>query len=281
MVRTPRPLNGNVLLTIEQTLLDSITTASGFKLYLVPEFNFENNATITGNIAVLPRDYEGDLKEGDEVAFSYKVVSDRIFPNTSDFFVPVAENMNGAVRMWANHKGERLRMMQHEGRIAPFWVGTYFDKKGVFQYGTQGSESEVERWMHNHFKFGNCENFIFKHRITVDNKFYWKCSVENIFAKRKKTSVLSTGDRLICEPMDVPIPEKILKESGLNIPESMIQMRFYDRGKLLSGGRSLGYEKGETISFEEKYIEKYNLWGKDYFLIKKRRVNGKWNKIAA
>jgi hypothetical protein len=267
-------------LEIEQTLLDSITTESGFKLYLVPEYEFEQNSTITGKVASLPKDYDGDLELGDEVAFSYKVVSDRTFPNTSDFFVPVAKDMNGYVRMWANHKGERLRMMAHEGAISMFWVGTYFDKNGLFQYGTQGSESQVERWMHSNFKFGNCENFIFKHRITVDNKHYWKCPVQDVFAKKEGDEIKATGDRIICNYLDVPIDKRILEQSGIMLPESMVQMRHYDRGEVLDGGEDLGFNNGDIISFEEKYMEKYSLWGKTYFLIRKRRVIGSWSKAA-
>jgi co-chaperonin GroES (HSP10) len=276
-----RPLSNNVLLHIEQTLLDTITTESGFKLYLIPEYNFEQNSTITGTIYNLPKDYDGDLNIGDEVAFSYKVVSDRTFPNTADFFVPVADDMNGYVRMWANHKGERLRMMAHEGAISIFWVGTYFDKNGNFQYGTQGTESQVERWMHNNFKFGNCENFIFKNRITIDDTHYWKCSIENIFAKKQGDEIISTGDRIICNHIDVPIDARILRESGIDLPPSAVQMRYYDRATVLNGGEDLGFQKGDIVSFEEKYVEKYELWGKNYFLIKKRRVLGTWENKAA
>lgn len=273
---TPVPLNGFVLIEIEQTLIDTITTDSGFKLYLAPEFNYEENVSITGKIAVLPRNYKGELSVGSEIAFSYKVVSDRIFPSKSDHFVPIADDMNNACRIWYNHKGEKLRMMAHQGAISIFWVGTYFDKNGVFQYGTQGDESHVERWMHNNFKFGNCENFIFKHKFTVDNKDYWKCSIENIFAKKEGDEIISLGDRLICKSIDIPIDQRQLKEAGIDLPQSMVQVRLYDRAVVMSGGEKLGYKRGDIVSFEEKYCEKYELFGHKLFMIKERRVNGAW-----
>jgi hypothetical protein len=56
----------------------------------------------------------------------------------------------------------------------------------------------------------------------------------------------------------------------------MVQMRYFDRARLLSGGERLGYKPGNVVSFEEKYIERYSIFGKEYFLIKERRVNGLW-----
>lgn len=272
----PVPLNGNVLLTIGQTLIDEIVTDSGFKLYLAPEFNYEENVSIEGKIAVLPKNYNGELKVGDSVAFSYKVVSDRIFPNKSDHFVPIADDMNDACRIWYNHKGEKLRMMAHQGNINIFWVGTYFDKDGVFQYGTQGTEGEVERWLHNNFKFGNCENFLFKHKFTVDNKDYWKCSLENIFAKKEGDEIIPMNDRLICKAIDIPVDQRQLKEAGIDLPDSMVQIRLYDRAVHMGGGEPIGYKRGDIVSFEEKYCERYTLWGQSYFLVRQRRINGQW-----
>lgn len=272
----PVPVGQNVLLEIGQTLIDEIVTDSGFKMYLAPEFNFEENSTISGKVSVLPPNYKGELKVGDEVAFSYKVVSDRIFPNKSDHFVPIADDMNDACRIWYNHKGEKLRMMAHQGAISIFWVGTYFDKNGVFQYGTQGTESEVERWLHTNFKFGNCENFIFKHKFTVDGKDYWKCSIENIFAKKVGDEIIPLSDRIICKMIDIPMDQRQLKEAGIDLPDSMVQVRLYDRAVCMGGGELLGYKRGDIVSFEEKYCEKYQLWGQKYFLIKQRRVNGMW-----
>jgi hypothetical protein len=39
----------------------------------------------------------------------------------------------------------------------------------------------------------------------------------------------------------------------------------------------MGFRKGDILSFEPQYVEKYELWGKKYMLIKKRRIQGKWH----
>ena len=273
---TPVPTQNHALLSVGNALVDEITTESGFKLYLAPEWNLEQNVSVSGKIASLPRNYTGNLSAGDEVAFSYQVISNRTFPNTAHWYVPVSDNEKGAIRIWMNHKGEKVRMIQHMGVINTFWVGTYFNSRGQFEQGTQGSESQVERWLHTNFKFGTAEGFIFKNKLHLNNQDYWKCNLENIFAKKVGDEIIAIGNRVICEIIDIDVPKKILEQSGLHIPESSVQMRFYDRGRVLSGGEKMGFKKGDIVSFEEKYCEKYELFGKQYFLIKENRINGFW-----
>lgn len=271
----PVPIKDKILLSIDKTLVDEISTDSGFKLYLAPEWNFEQNVSVSAKVSVLPKNFNKDLKEGDEVAMSYSVIANRTFPEHSEFFVLVSEG-SPYIKIWQNHKGEKVRMIAHQGAIAMFWTGTYFDKNGLFQYGTQGTESEVERWLNTNFKFGNCEHFVYKNLLTVDNKDYWKCPYENIFAKKVNDEIVSISDRVICDIIDIPVPKRMLKEKGIHIPDSSVQMRFYDRGKVISGGESIGLKKGDVVSFEERYCEKYDLFGKQYFLIKQHRVQGIW-----
>lgn len=278
---TPVPIKNNLFVQIEQALVDEISTESGFKLYLAPEWNFEENATVTGKITHLPKDFQGDLSIGDNVAFSYHVVSDRTFPNTSNWFVPIAEP-SGSLKLWQNGKGEKLRMMAHQGAISVFWTGTYFNSKGQFEYGTQGTENQVERWMGQNFTFGNCEKFVFKNKLPIDNKEYWKCNYENVFAKKVGDEIVAVGDRVICSFIDVPANEIIKELKGIIIPDHTVEFRLYDRARVISGGSGIGLVPGDVVSFNKDYCEKYKLFGKDYFLIKEKRIEGIWeNKQTA
>ena len=279
----PVPIRNNVLLTVDKTLIDEISTESGFKLYLAPEFNFEENATVTGCVSALPANYFGNLSIGNEVAFSYHIVSDREFPNTSDYFVPISEP-NGHLRIWQNGRGEKLRMRAHQGAISIFWVGIFFDSRGQFdpEKSTQGTEEQVERWMHTNFKFGNCEKFIFKHKLSLNDKEYWKCKTENIFAKKTENGIEAVGDRIICQFIEIPVDRRITEIKGIQLPDTKVAMRLYDRAIVVSGGEDIGVRPGEIISFNERYVERYKLWGKEYGLIKKSRVEGLWvNKKTA
>jgi len=230
----PYPVANNVFLNIENALVDEIVTKDGFKLYLAPEWNFEQNVCVSGTVSSVPLWFKGDISVGDMVAFSYHVVSDRAFPNTSDWFVPVSEG-GQYVKIWSNGKGEKLRMMAHHGKISLVWTGTYFDSKGRFQHGTQGSESEVERWLHSNFKFGNCEGFVYKNKISVGGKDYWKCAYTNIFAKKAGDQIISIGDRIICEIIDISARDIVKKVKGIKLPDQSVKLRYYDRGRVISG----------------------------------------------
>lgn len=270
----PRPLRNSVFLQVENALIEEITTESGFKLFLAPEYNLEHNVTVCAKVAELPTKLKANLSVGDEVAFSYTVISDRAFPDTVQYFVPVAEGSH--IKIWMNGKGEKVRMLAKPGVISLIWTGTYFDSKGQFQHGAQGTEREIDRWLHKNFSFGKPENFIYKNKITLNDKDYWKCSLENIFAKKVGDEIVSVSDRVICTPIDIPVDEQIREISGIHLPEGNIEMRLYDRATVVSGGESLGLKKGDIVSFEQKYCEKYELWGKMYFLIRERRLDGTW-----
>lgn len=276
---TPYPIRNGVLLHLEKSLIDEISTESGFKLYLAPEYNFEQNVTVQGKVSVLPKDFKGDLSVGDEVVFSYHVVSDRAFPNTSERFVEISAG-GQYVKVWANGKGEKLRMMAHQGLVGLKWTGTYFDSRGLFQYGTEGTESQVERWMSQNFTFGDCENFIYKNLISINGEDYWKCSYENIFAKKVDGEIVSVGDRVICEIMEVPLDARQFEVNGIHLPDSTVSARLYDRGVVVSGGGKLGLNEGDVVSFDPQYCEKYELWGKQYFMVKERRAVGLWEVAA-
>jgi co-chaperonin GroES (HSP10) len=276
MSHIPVPLQDNVFLSIEKTVIDEITTDSGFKLYLAPEWNFEWNVGIQGRIAVLPRNYQGELKVGDSVAFSYRVVSERELPNTSEYFTEISEGSND-IKIWVNGKGEKLQKIgAWHGAITRIWTGKYFSKKGQFELGCQGTERQVDQWLRKNFKFEKPETFTYTNLISLNGKDYWKCSIENVFAKKVGDELVALGDRLICEPIDIPISERVKEYNGIIIPEGAQQIRLYDRARLIAGGEKLGFEKGDVVSFEDKYAEMYEMFGKKYFLIRERRINGRW-----
>lgn len=273
----PVPIRNKVLLTVDNKLIDEITTESGFKMYLAPEYNFEDNATVTGTVAAIPKNFKGNLSIGDSIAFSYHIISDREFPNTADFFVPISEASN-ELRIWQNGKGEKIRMRAHQGAISIFWIGVFFDKQGRFDpdKSVRGTEEEVERWMQTNFSFGNCDRFAHKHLISLGEKDYWKCEYNNIFAKKVGDEVVAVGDRIICKFIDIPVDRRVSQIKGIQLPDTQVAMRLYDRAEVISGGEEMGLQKGDIISFNERYCEKYDLWGSKYALIKKSRVEGIW-----
>jgi hypothetical protein len=264
---------GTVFLKLDRVLNDEIILNGGIKLFLDPKWNPEWNASVTGVVAALPVNHPANVNIGDEVAFSYRVVADRTAIK-ADYFQPLHEPMPYFKR-YINGKGYKLTMVAMPGVISKIWAGTLVDKFGSLIDGVQGSESDADRWMAQ-FNFSNAADFKFNNLFNFNGKDYWKADLNEIFAKRVKGKVRSIGDRIICEPIEVDIKHKLELLEGKALPYQNVMIRYMDRGKVVSGGEDIGVEAGQIISFEEKYMERYEFWGKKYLLIKKHRVQGIW-----
>jgi hypothetical protein len=77
-------------------------------------------------------------------------------------------------------------------------------------------------------------------------------------------------------PVEENIKERIEIIEGKILPYQSVKVRYQDRGKIISGGEDLGLKKGDIVAFDQKYLERYKFWGKDYYLIKKHRISGLW-----
>jgi hypothetical protein len=273
-----------VLLEIEKPLQDQLITDSGLKLYIDPTYKKEWQASVTARIAKLPSKYSpkekailDQLKVGDEVAVSFRVVADFEFKGDGHRFMPSRED-NKYVREYFNGRGEWLSMYALQKRSGftdvPMWAGILQDKYRNFVDGTQGSEEQVERWL-SQFPMGKTDDYTFANFFEQGGNDYWKCDIGDIFAKKVKGHLVAVGNRVICKPIDesVPVNVAIL----LNPKGDEVKIRHQDRGRVLSGGKSIGVKRDQTVSFQPNHCEKYSFWGKDYYLIRDNLVCGVWN----
>lgn len=272
----------HVFVELEKPLQDEILLGNGLKLYLDPSYTPEWHATVSGTVTSIPQNPKGEHRDiaksisiGDEVAFSYSVVSDMSFANNQDSFYELTEG-SPYFQKFINAKGEMITVIAMKGAISKLWVGTYVSRSHELISGVQGSEAEKDRWLAQ-FSFGDNQKMKFNNLLDIDGKDYWKAKLDDVFAKKTGDEVVAISDKVICEPIDVDLTQQVNISEGIVLPESSIQARLYDRATLVSGGEDKGLKKGDVVSFDPQYVEKYNLWGKEYFLIKKHRVNGTWN----
>ena len=66
------------IVNIDKPYMDEVPTASGIKLYRDITFHPENYAQTHGVVATVPLKNDLDVKQGDEIYFSYQVVEDKI-----------------------------------------------------------------------------------------------------------------------------------------------------------------------------------------------------------
>lgn len=271
----PKPITplGTVFLCVDRVLNDEIITNGGVKLYLDPSWNPEWNASVTGVVAAIPANCHTNIDIGDEVAFSYTVIADRT-STKKDFFQPTFQPTPFYQR-FINGKGDKLTIVAMNGAVSKFWVGTLVNKFNDFIDGIQGTESDAQRWV-SQFSFSSNADMKFNNLFNFNGKDYWKASLDDVFAKRVKGKIVSISDRIICEPIEVDIKHKVELFEGKKLPYQDVKVRYMDRGKVISGGEDISVKAGDIVSFEEKYLERYEFWSKKYFLIKSKRVNGIW-----
>jgi hypothetical protein len=275
----PQPVK-DIFLSLTKPLEDVIKFGS-LELQLVPEYNFNHNVTVQGIVESLPRvesKVSSKLKEKDEVIFSYTVVANRKFLTPDNTFFPVIEA--DGIQHYKSGKGWTLFARAVQQIISKGWVAYILDEYGdmVDGAGFQGTESEYERWK-SQFDFSGVQQFQFENCLHVDGKDYWRCHVDEIFAKITDGKIETVSDRLILKPVDFNVPKEYLAQNGIEVPDSAVSARFQDRGQVVSAPEGSPYQVGEIVGFEPKYCEKYTILDKPYFLIRERRVLGKYFEV--
>lgn len=269
-----KPVN-DILVSLKKTVQDTVKLNGGLELYIDTHWQHQNHVTCEGVIEGLPKDnpYNGKVKVGDEVCFSYGVVANRTFADGSDNFYPSIES--DYCQQFINGHQEKINILAVQGILTKKWVAVFIDKKGNFQHGIEGSESEIERWKAQ-FSFNGVQAFEFKNLIEYQGKQYWKCSYEDLFAKKVKNKLVAVGDRVILKPIDVKVPQDVATEMGLVSPKSSLSFRKIGQGTVVSGGEQLGLKKGDRVSFDDKIKESYDYFGKKYYLVREMNIFGIW-----
>lgn len=278
-MNAPQPIN-QVLLRIDSAFQEEIITDSGLKLYFDPTYRKEQNVSVIATIVALPlkvnpkHKYIYDsLKAGDEIAMSYRVVADFEFQSDAKRFMQTTED-NPHIKEYINARGEWVKAYALPGKISKIWVGIYQDRNRNIIDGMQGSEAQMERWLAQ-FPLGKTDIYTFNNLFSYKGKNYWKCDVDDIFAKKVKGHWVAVGDRTICKPIDEIVPDSILVGE---LKGQDVKIRYQDRGKILTGGKRKGLKKDEVVSFNPRYLEKYSFENKEYYLINEQLINGTWGK---
>lgn len=273
-----KPIN-NIFLSLDKPIQDTIKLGD-LELYLDGTYRPEWNATVVGEVYSLPKNPKGTdgkvvskLKEGDKVLFDYSVVAERKFESDGDYFTEITKD-SPYYQKFTNGKGESLLIVAMPGKISHIWVGTYHDKRGNFIDGCQGVEHNISRWKAQ-FNFGNTQSFFFKNLVDTGTKDVWKADYRDIFAKVENDELITVGNRIILEPIDIDLPQDVIKEMGV-VDTINAKVRLGDRAKVLSVPEGVNLKKGDVVGFEPQFLEKYEYNNKSYYLIKSNRALGIW-----
>lgn len=280
-----KPIN-KCLVSIESAFIDEIVTSSGFKLYLDPTYAKEWNACSVGVVKAISDSHSdefnglvGKLSVGDEIAFSYRVVGDFTFKGDGEQFIDTMPDSPETFKKYTNGQGfwVIVRALPKPSGIGKTWIGVYSNKINEIIDSIQGDEQAVSRWL-SQFNIGKTDRYTFNNLIDVQGQELWKVPYSEIFAKKQKNgTIVGIGDRVLCQPLDIPLHRQVKEMYGLAIPEGSIQARWQDRATVVSNCKKLGLSKGDIIGFQPQFVEKYRLWDKEYYLVKHRRVDFLWS----
>ena len=252
------------------------------------------NVSVTGKIAAMPKHAKGvnstkiaTLKEGDEVAFDYSVISEMKFNENPELYQETLD-VPGSLKRFENSKGKMISIFCYDGAISKRWGCSLYDKNSrtIIDGRDNINESEKDRWLAQ-FHFGGVQDFRFKNLLEIESKKsgteiqtddYWNVSMDNILAIKKGDDVVSVSNYVIATPLMVDATSSYNFQNGVMLPPMSVCFELTDRAEVASDYPELGLKKGDIASTEEMYICRYDLWGKKYFLINKNRILGTWHK---
>lgn len=276
-----------VYVKVNKAFEDEITTPSGLKLYKDTRFQKEHSVSVSGIVHSIPQHPKSTLdkrvcnaiSEGDEVCFSFRVIADIEHIHTLGFFTEVTHEEDKWTKKWINANDERVTKVAFP-TSANFvqWVGVHTDKFGEVVSGVQGNEHEVDRWL-SQFSFMQEDKYRFKNLIGIDDIDVWKVRLDEIYAKRTpEGDLVPVGDRLLMKPIDIDVKHRIEIMKGISLPQQSVLQRFYDRAEITHNYPPLNLRKGDIVAFAPNYVEKYQFFQKEYFVLKPSRVLGKWER---
>jgi co-chaperonin GroES (HSP10) len=265
------------LVKLDSAFQEELMIGDGLKLYLDSSWNPEWNTTCIGSVAAVPTKLKSKIKPEDTVLFSFRVVADRSSKSEDEIFTRVTDEKSKYLIKLISNKGNTVTCVGHWGKISVIWTGYYWDGKKGFQYGfDNGSHGEMERFLAK-FNQSSEVQYTFKNLHPIDGEDYWSVSTNNLFAKLEDGQLIPIGDRLILEPIEYEVTAEDLREHNLYLPNANdVKIRLYDRGRAMHDDEPLGIKKGDIVSFDQRYVEKYQVQDKDIFLLKRTRADGIW-----
>lgn len=283
MVKPVCPLNF-VLVQIDKKYQDVITTPSGIQFYKETRFNPGWHATITGKVVSTPqsimndayhRGLSVDVKEGDVILFSYRVVYDERYTGNNDEVFYENESFDPYEKVWQSKKGEVLvRRYMNNDR----WNCLHMTREGeIISAAKMCNERQMESFL-GKFTYKTHTDISFKNLITIDGKDYWKVDVANIIAvKNGEHFEMKSGNVMLEEhkKREVSHQGKIILLSNPYKPKNQSTATVLSIGKQRGGKVAIGAKPGDEVYYDKRFAEQYEIEGKEFIILKQERILAK------
>lgn len=291
----PTCIQNHILVTLDKKFQDELISDGGVKFYKDTSFRPEWNTTIKGRVQSVPQKLTvGDgkaqsmypdrprikqvVKPGDEIIFSYTVVMNRKeIENVGDVYMR-DQPKNPYTTIWSNPNGlqiVRVYLNNDKYDIGLFDVHsmTWVDKL------VNCSESDVESFMGRYMPTQNV-GYNYKNLLPYEDLDYWMVDyIAAIAIKRAEGVFDMVGEYCLLEP--IHDPNNKTPDGELFVYNAEQSKDYKATGKLLSIGLPLKGDKpltvkiSDTVVTDMRYVEKYEIDGHDYWVVRQKYIYGK------
>lgn len=286
----PTCIQNYILVELTKTFQDEVISDGGIKFYQDTSFRPEWNVTINGIVASVPMKITGGgdsidpdrerispiVKQGDEIIFNYTVVMNRsISDNVAEIFER-DKPKDPYVTTWSNPKGQQIvRIYLNNDN---YEVGLFDTKSKTWIDRIKGKEKDVENFM---AKYMPTENHFFNYGnlLSYDNKDYWKVDYSSVIAIKRGGTFEMVGGYVLVEP--IKEAKKVIDQGVIEVYEMKQSKDYKSIGKVISigeplkGDLNLSVKANDIIVIDSRYVEKYEIDGKDYWIVRQKYIYGK------
>lgn len=290
----PTCLQNNILVELESKFQEELVSDGGMKFYKDTTFRPEWNTTISGKVVSVPiKLTEGNgsnhsldfdrpnihqiIKPGDELVFNYLVIMNRKMTDNAGEIFTRDTPTNPFTTVWSNPNGQqivRVYLMNDRYEIGLFDTGTK-----IWVDRVKGALYDVENFM---AKYMPTENYGFNYGnlLPYDGKDYWLVDYTNAIAVKRAEGIFDMiGDFVLIEPIREPRRDTY---QGIIEVHNLEQETDYKAiGKILSigpplkGQPKLSVKINDTICTDIRYVEKYEIDRRDYWVVRQKYIYGK------
>lgn len=290
---TPVCLQNNILVKLDKKFQDEIVSDGGIKFYKDTTFRPEWNSTISGEVISVPMKITiGDgqihsldpdrvrisqnVKPGDEIVFSYLVVMNRRMTDNAGEIFTREQPLSPYVTVWTNPNG--LQIVREYLMNDKYQIALIDTKSNIIVDVVKGSEKHVEDFMGRYMPTEN-HGFNYSNIFPFEDKDYWMVDYSNAIAIKRKNGYEMIGDYVLLQPIREPY--RGTYEGVIEVHEIKQDTDFRATARLLSigeplkGDKRLNVKPDDIIVTDIRYVEKYEIDGKDYWVVRQKYIYGK------
>lgn len=290
---TPVCLQNNILVELDKKFQDEIISDGGIKFYKDTTFRPEWGVTISGKVISTPKKITiGDgqvhsldpdrvkinqnVKVGDEIIFSYLVVMNRAMTDNAGEIFTREQPISPYITIWTNPNGLQIIREYHMNN--KYQIALLDTKTKIVVDVVKGGEKAVEDFMAKYMPTEN-HGFNYRNIFPFKDKDYWMVDYANAVAIKRKDGYEMVGDYVLLQPIREPY--RGTYEGALEIHEIKQDTDYRATARLLSigeplkGNKKLSVKPNDIIVTDIRYVEKYEIDGKDYWIVRQKYIYGK------